>query len=169
MSLRYLLLWMTAMAIALGSQRLSAQTAPAQQGTSSSQKEASPPGGGRTTYQAMRANDRWERTHRVSQIIGTQMHDKMGDKIGEVEDVVLGPDGALAYVIVSSGGVLGAGERMRAVPWQNVQVDGEGRLRVDIAKDRVENAPSFAPNNWPSLHDERWSQQNRQFYSSEAK
>ena len=168
MSLRFMLLWVAAIAIVIASHEASAQQAPAAQAAPATQKQASPEGDGRTTYQSMRDNERWERAHRLSQLIGTEVRDKMGERIGEVKDMVLGPDGNLAYAIVSTGGFLGAGDRLHAVPWQALESDGEGHYTVDLTKDRMENAPSFAPNNWPSLHDQRWTEQNRQFYSIEA-
>ena len=168
MSLRFMLLWVAAIAIVIASHEASAQQAPAAQAAPAGQKHASPAGDGRATYQSMRENERWERAHRLSQLIGTEVRDKMGEHIGEVKDMVLGPDGNLAYAIVSTGGFLGAGDRLHAVPWQALESDGEGHYTVDLTKDRMENAPSFAPNNWPSLHDQRWTEQNRQFYSIEA-
>jgi sporulation protein YlmC with PRC-barrel domain len=58
--------------------------------------------------------------HRASKIIGENVKNMRGDNIGEVEDLVIDPDGNVSYVVVFTGGMLGAaaGGELHAVPWQ---------------------------------------------------
>jgi len=53
--------------------------------------------------------------------------------VGTCVDAMAGSDsGTLAYVIVSEGGVAGAGETLRRLPWSMLQVErGEVRTRLD--------------------------------------
>jgi len=100
----------------------------------------------------------WERTHRVSRIIGSDVHNKTGDKIGEIKDVVVDDKGSIRLAIVSTGGYLGVGERLHAVPWEAMTLGPKDDRVVDI------DTPGFTSKSWPNLGDERWMADNRRYY-----
>jgi sporulation protein YlmC with PRC-barrel domain len=106
----------------------------------------------------------WERTHRVSRIIGTDVRNKAGDKIGEIKDVVVDDKGVIRLAIVSTGGYLGVGERLHAVPWDAMALGPKDDRVVDIDKARLREAPGFTSRSWPNLGDERWMADNRRYY-----
>ena len=106
----------------------------------------------------------WERTHRVSRIIGSEVHDKSGDKIGEIRDIVVDDRGSIRLAIVSTGGYLGVGERLHAVPWEAMTLGPKDDRIVDIDKARLREAPGFTSKSWPNLGDERWMADNRRYY-----
>ena len=106
----------------------------------------------------------WERTHRVSRIIGSDVHDKSGDKIGEIKDVVVDDKGSIRLAIVSTGGYLGVGERLHAVPWEAMTLGPKDDRVVDIDKAHLRAAPGFTSKSWPNLGDERWMADNRRYY-----
>jgi sporulation protein YlmC with PRC-barrel domain len=45
------------------------------------------------------------------QILGKDVYNEAGDKIGEIEDLIVTPSRSLSYAIVGVGGFLGVGER----------------------------------------------------------
>ena len=106
----------------------------------------------------------WERTHRVSRIIGSDVHNKAGDKIGEIKDVVVDDKGGIRLAIVSTGGYLGVGERLHAVPWEAMTLGPKDDRVVDIDKTHLRAAPGFTSKSWPNLGDERWMADNRRYY-----
>jgi sporulation protein YlmC with PRC-barrel domain len=106
----------------------------------------------------------WERTHRVSRIIGTDVRTKSGEKIGEIKDVVVDDKGVIRLAIVSTGGYLGVGERLHAVPWDAMALGPKDDRVVDIDKAHLREAPGFTSRSWPNLGDERWMADNRRYY-----
>ena len=50
------------------------------------------------------------------QILGKDVYNEAGDKIGEINDLIVTPSRSLSYAIVGVGGFLGVGERDVAVP-----------------------------------------------------
>lgn len=120
-----------------------------------------------TRVDASRAERDWERRHRASKIIGTNVRNKQGDKIGDIEDIVLDRNGNVAYAVVSTGGFLGIGDRLHAVPWKALQVQSnEDFLVLDIDRKRLQAAPGFASKAWPNFTDERWNTDNMRAYPS---
>lgn len=108
----------------------------------------------------------WERSHRASKIIGTDVRNSKGEKIGDVKDIVLDKNGGVAYAVVSTGGFLGIGDRLHAVPWQSLQMNASGKDHyiLDIDKARLSKVPGFSSKSWPNFADDRWDSENRKYY-----
>jgi sporulation protein YlmC with PRC-barrel domain len=71
------------------------------------------------------------------------VYDPSNNKIGEVMDVLLVPDGRVSALIVGVGGFLGMGEKDVAVPFSAVKHtsrDGKVYLTLDTTKDALKNA-----------------------------
>jgi len=67
-------------------------------------------------------------------------------KIGEVMDVLVGPNGQVSTVIVGVGGFLGVDEKDVAVNFNSIQKtmkDNKVYLTMDATKDALKNAPGF--------------------------
>ncbi len=123
-----------------------------------------------TDYAGMRDAKAWERTHRVSKIIGTDVVNSKGEKIGDVEDIVLDAKGNVAYAVVSTGGFLGMGDKMHAVPWSAIRTTtGTDNFVLDIDKDRLRSAPGFDQSSWPNVNDPKWSSDNRRHFPESGK
>ena len=74
------------------------------------------------------------------------VYDPSDNKIGEVKDVLLSPDGKVNALIVGVGGFLGMGEKDVAVPFNAVKhtaKDGKVYLTLDISRDALKAAPGF--------------------------
>ena len=50
------------------------------------------------------------------QILGKDVYNEAGDKIGEIDDLIVAPNKSLSYAIVGVGGFLGVGDHQVAVP-----------------------------------------------------
>ena len=121
-----------------------------------------------TSYKGVKDGASWERVHRASKIIGTDVINRQGEKIGDIEDIVLDSKGSIAYAVVSTGGFLGIGDRLHAVPWQSLQTQtGRSAFILDIDRERLKNAPGFDKKNWPNLADEKWSIENSRHFPHE--
>lgn len=81
---------------------------------------------------------------RAKKVIGTAVKDTSGQKIGEVEDVVLDKlSNNVMFAVVGFGGFLGMGEKYHPVPWSSLDYDeSEGAYIVNFTREQLEAAPS---------------------------
>jgi sporulation protein YlmC with PRC-barrel domain len=105
---------------------------------------------------------------KVSNIIGTHIIDSNGKKLGDVKDVVIDPTGGnVTYAVVSIGGFLGRGEKMFAVPFGALRyVRQSNEYTLGIGRDRLQAAPGFDPEHWPTMADEQWNLDINRYYGS---
>jgi len=106
----------------------------------------------------------WERAHRMSKIIGTEVRTKSGERVGEIRDVIVDNAGNVKLAIVSTGGFLGLGDTLHAVPWEALSLGPKDDRVIDIDKARLKEAPHFTSKTWPNLGDEKWVADNRRYY-----
>lgn len=80
----------------------------------------------------------------LADVTGTEVRNPQDQQLGTVEDVVLDSDnGGIRYVILSSGGVLGFGEDLVAVPWQALRTTpGMNSFVINASRQVIEDAPS---------------------------
>lgn len=124
------------------------------------------PDAGSGRSQAM-SQEAWQKLHRVTRIIGTDVRNTRGEKIGDIKDLIIDRNGNVSHAVISTGGFLGIGDRLHAVPWNLVQTTMGRDFRVlDIDKARLKNAPNFDPKNWPNVIDERWGEENNRHYQT---
>jgi sporulation protein YlmC with PRC-barrel domain len=74
------------------------------------------------------------------------VYDPSNNKIGEIMDVLVSPEGRATALIVGVGGFLGAGEKDVVVPFSAVKHtmrDKKIYLTMDTTKDALKSAPGF--------------------------
>ena len=77
------------------------------------------------------------------QILGKGVYNDAGDKVGDINDLIVTPDKAVSYAIVGVGGFLGVGEHEIAVPVGQLKQQ-EGKIVLPGAtKDALKAAPKF--------------------------
>jgi len=81
---------------------------------------------------------------RAKRVLGTNVNDSAGHKIGQVEDIVLDKtSNNIMFAVVSFGGFLGVGEKYHPLPWSTLDYDEtEGAYVVNLTKDQLKAAPS---------------------------
>lgn len=94
----------------------------------------------------------------ASTLNGTSVHNTAGEDLGHVEDIMIDfSEGRVAYVVLSFGGFLGIGDKLFAVPLEALNLDtNHENVIFDISKERLENAPGFDKNNWPTTPNYDW-------------
>ncbi len=76
---------------------------------------------------------------RAESLLDMAVHGAGGEEIGEVEDIVIGPDGRIQAIVVESGGVFGIGATHLRVPWEEVRFgSGLESVTVPVRADNVE-------------------------------
>jgi hypothetical protein len=80
---------------------------------------------------------------RASKIIGTSVSDDANENIGKVDDLLVSPNGAPPFAILSVGGFLGMDSHYVAVPYENLSfVDSKPVLR-GATKESLKMLPEF--------------------------
>lgn len=81
---------------------------------------------------------------RAKKVIGTSVKDPTGQKIGQVEDIVLEKESNnIMYAVVGFGGFLGMGEKYHPMPWASLDYDEDaGGYVVNLTKDQLKAAPA---------------------------
>ena len=81
---------------------------------------------------------------RAKKVIGTNVKDPAGQKIGEIEDVVLDKgSNSILFAVVGFGGFLGISEKYHPIPWASLDYDeDEGAYVVSYTKEQLKAAPA---------------------------
>src|SRR5262249_26535307 len=76
---------------------------------------------------------------------GTKVYRSNGDKIGQIERLMIDKiSGKVAYAVMSFGGFLGLGEDYYPVPWSLLTYNRElGGYDVDISDEQLKAAPKY--------------------------
>jgi len=79
----------------------------------------------------------------ASKVKGTSVYNTAGDKIGEVEDVVLDKTSDhIMFAALGFGGLFGMGEKYAPVPWSMLDYQADkGGYVVPMSEDMIKKAP----------------------------
>lgn len=99
---------------------------------------------------------------------GDKVINTQGENLGEIKSIMIDvPTGQVAYAVLSSGGFLGIGDKLFAIPWNVLTLDADDKCFVlNIDKERLKNAPGFDKDHWPSMADQRWATEVHSYYQS---
>lgn len=102
-------------------------------------------------------------------LIGDEVVGSTGDELGKIEAIMLDvSSGQIAYAVLSFGGFLGVGSKLFAIPWSALTLDaGQKRFVLDVSRERLESAPGFDPDHWPSMADREWATDVHAYYDIE--
>lgn len=81
---------------------------------------------------------------RADALIGMNVYNANGDKVGQVRDILFNENGQATGVVLSVGGVLGLGAKSVGLNWSEVDVRPESEMvKVNYSKEQLEAAPDF--------------------------
>jgi sporulation protein YlmC with PRC-barrel domain len=107
-------------------------------------------------------------TYRSSKLVGMSVRDPQGEKLGTVDDLVINMStGQISYVALGFGGILGVGEKLFAVPFNQLKFEHNSNdtyFVLNATKEKLKAAPGFDKNHWPDLADPNWSQDVDKYY-----
>jgi len=111
------------------------------------------------------------KTFQTSKLVGLNVRNKQGEKLGTINDLVLNIEtGKIVYAALSVGGVLGVGDKLFAVPYDNLAFDhgkNEQFFVLDMPKEKLETAPGFNKSDWPNFADPNWTKKIDDYYTRE--
>ncbi len=84
----------------------------------------------------------------VSKLMGTAVNNPAGEKLGDINDVVIDAQGKPNVIVIGVGGFLGIGEKNVGVPFDaltfSMKPDSNTRVALlDATKDSLKAAPTF--------------------------
>jgi len=92
-------------------------------------------------------------------LAGKLVVNRDGERLGKIKELMLNTaNGSMCYAVLSSGGFLGIGERLFAVPWRALVLDcRQKRFVLDVIMTRFKVAPGFDKHEWPAIADTNWT------------
>lgn len=81
--------------------------------------------------------------YRASKVIGSSVVNETGETIGEIEDLLVSPDGKQPYAVLSIGGFLGMGTHLVVVPYDTLRFSEKKVLLPGGTKDGLRMLPEF--------------------------
>jgi sporulation protein YlmC with PRC-barrel domain len=98
--------------------------------------------------------------------MGKPVRDPAYEQLGELRDVVVDlPSGRVAYVVLGTGGTLGIGEKLLAIPPGAFSIPlvpaRDGHVVLHASKEAIDRAPGFARTNWPDVEAVLWGAEQR--------
>ena len=99
---------------------------------------------------------------------GNAVFNEKDEDLGEINEFMLDMNsGRVRYAALSFGGFLGMGDKLFAVPWDALKLDTVNkRFVLNVDKTRLESAPGFDKDNWPSMSDQTWAQGIHSYYGT---
>jgi sporulation protein YlmC with PRC-barrel domain len=95
----------------------------------------------------------------AEELMGKNVYGDNNEKIGEVEDVILSPDGQAQQLVVASGGFLGIGEKQVAVGMDALKFmqdeDGDRYLYTTFTKEQLDAQPAYDEATWETQRDQQ--------------
>ena len=95
-------------------------------------------------------HEEFREVQKTFSVVGLEVKNHQDQKLGRVTDLALDlENGRLVEMIVSSGGFLGFGQRIVAVPYGALTFDSAGgALRLNMDKEKFRAVPDFAMSKW---------------------
>jgi sporulation protein YlmC with PRC-barrel domain len=87
---------------------------------------------------------------RAEKVIGSTVYNQADESIGSIDDLIIEPNDRVVYAIVSVGGFLGVGDRLVAVPFNQMNFrrdNNDTRVVIaDSSKAQLQAMPEFRYN-----------------------
>jgi PRC-barrel domain len=116
------------------------------------------------------ATDETNRLIASNKVEGTAVYNRQGDRLGSIYNFMVDKrSGQAEYAVMSFGGFLGIGDDYYPLPWKSLTYDSSlGGYVVDLDKDRLRGAPSYASSETPDWSDPSYGRRVDDYYGSLA-
>ncbi len=107
---------------------------------------------------------------RASQLMNVAVYNNEDEQVGTISDVVLDKNsGQVRYAALSTGGFLGLGDELHAIPFKSLKStvrDGDEIFVLNVNAEQLEDAEGFNQDHWPNMADPTWQQKNDRQYGA---
>lgn len=80
---------------------------------------------------------------RATKLVGSTVVNEANETVGKIDDMIVGPDGKASFVVLSVGGFLGVGDKLVAVPQENLRFGREHITLPGGTKEQLKTLPEF--------------------------
>ena len=82
----------------------------------------------------------------ASRVIGTDVYNTQGERIGTIQDVMLEKESnGIMFAVIGFGGFLGIGEKYHAIPWSTLDYEkSRAGYVVPFTKEQLKAAPAHS-------------------------
>lgn len=108
---------------------------------------------------------------KTSELVGMDVRDMSGEKIGDVENVMIDlSSGRVPYIILAPDRALGLlNNNLYALPPNSVVAASDWKsLNTSIDRDKLAAAPRFDKNHWPDMSNPNWATRVYQTFGKQA-
>jgi len=111
---------------------------------------------------------RYQSIYAASKLVSDSVRNTEGQALGRIEELMIDLEsGAIAYAVLSFGGVFGIGDKLFAIPWESLELDPDKReFILDIERERLQAAPGFDKSNWPDFANDQFSSELYEYYKN---
>ncbi|WP_322057334.1 PRC-barrel domain-containing protein [Paraburkholderia sp. J63] len=104
----------------------------------------------------------------ASTLDGDRVYSSDNEEVGKIKEIMLEVEsGRVVYAVMSSGGFLGIGDKLLALPWAALTLDTSRKCFVlNVTAERVKDAPGFDKDQWPAMADLQWGTAVHQYYGT---
>lgn len=103
----------------------------------------------------------------ASRIIGEAVVNRENEALGKIHELVIdAKEGRLLYAVLSSGGFMGMGNKLFAMPWKAFEfANTENKLILNVDRKKLIAAPGFDKDaKWPDFADQTWGSAIHEYY-----
>jgi len=95
----------------------------------------------------------------ASSLDGTKVYSSDNEHVGEIKEIMIDVQGGrVAYAVLTTGGFLGIGDTLHAIPWSALVMDTDAKcFRLGLTAERIKDAPGFNKDSWPRMADPQWA------------
>jgi sporulation protein YlmC with PRC-barrel domain len=108
---------------------------------------------------------------RATEILGLKARSAQDENLGHLTDLVLDRElDEVVFAVLTSGGFLGVGDKLIAVPPKALAFFGDGgdHLVIHLSKERLAQGPGFDRQSWPAMTDQKFAEDVHQYYGEHA-
>ena len=85
---------------------------------------------------------------RAGDMVGRSVYTRTGDRIGEVDDVVVNRNNRATGVVLGVGGFLGVGEKKAVVPLNQLEMQGDRLVAPNLTRDDLQRMSAYQDRDW---------------------
>lgn len=81
--------------------------------------------------------------YRTSKVVGANVVNSSNETIGEIDDLIITPDGKEPFAVVSVGGFLGIGDKLVVVPYSQFSLNNDRVILAGATKESLTGLPEY--------------------------
>jgi sporulation protein YlmC with PRC-barrel domain len=88
------------------------------------------------------------RAMRAEELVGKSVYNSAGDRVGEIDQIVVNRNSRATGAVVGVGGFMGIGEKKVVVPFDRMRMQGDRIVAPNLTKDSVGSMQSYNDDDW---------------------